>query len=477
MPSTTKTILLSVSYFLLLLLLLPTFCQAQVGCIATSYNDEDNDGVTDGYSETAYMYNANGERLRLMYMSDQQNDGIFDIRRIDTFIYDDADRIKVSISRNQRTSDGVFVTARESTYKYLPDGESSNITTLLDFDLDEDFDYVVFEELEIVNGEIVKRLVQFDYENDGAIDYEELAEYEYDGFGSRIVKLFTKDTDYNGSIDFIQTASEVISPDRLEVTEFYDNDGDGMVDDTARIENLYYNGIDTLYSYVLDEGMDGTIERRDTTRQSLDESDNIIFIQRKTTNDAGTRVVDQEQTFDSEGNITSISFRRDTDNDGNYESVDVDYPCLFRIPGIEVNMLDGDVLVDDALMGVSLRAANGNRFDVKGESDGTISISPGNSSPYDSRIEGSHLFFAKGNKIWLRGDGSTLVSLAVDNQGAIITGNQASLASEHVSFGEGNLYISGAAAGMIFQSPDNACWKVYVDDSGNLRTRTFTCPE
>ncbi len=462
--------------FIVLCLCATLTLSAQLGCIETSKNDDNYDGIIDTYSESSSLFNAMGKRIATYTDTDFLNDGSIDRMTSDTVVYDDFDRPLSNTGRQAREGDGLMITTRLTTYDY-PSENFVHTTTSLDFDQDGNMDFRIFEIYEYLNDEIIKTTRKEDTNNDGSFNNEEIFEFEYDNFGVRHAKLQTKDNDLDGIIDFSSVSTIISFSDKVTVHTDTDQNADGMVDDTTYSISLYDADLITSFNSVTDEGLDGSVDFGEIRTYTYQDGNNTTSNFTNLSNGVATSSTDIVNTFDEEGNWISRNTFNDWDADSQYDRSIERTLCLSEIPTIEVNVTAGDLLVNQENASVHLTSFNGTTFEIKANLDGSLSVNPSATPNASNIVEGGHIYFSAQNKLILRSDASTVVAIGVDDSGNVsttaITGNTSNAAV----LPDGNLSVTGANAGLLFKSPNGNCWKVFVDPGGSLATRSLPCPE
>lgn len=449
---------------------------AQLGCIATTSNDDNYDGIVDTYAESKSLYNAMGKIIVTNRYTDFLNDGSIDFFNSETTVYDDYDRVLSVAGRRVRQSDGALITSSLSTYEY-PNENVEEVTTTYDFDLDENIDFRVFGIYEYSSGIVTKVILREDSDNDGNFNNEKIIEYEVDGFGGRHIDLETIDNDFDGNIDYSKVGTITYDSDKVEIHYDIDQDGDNIVDDTFLSTTFYVGGLIASRNGFVDQGVDGIIDVTETDTYTYTNGNNTGINYTRTTLGQNTTSTDVVRTFDADGNIVTRTTSTDNDGDGAYDRSVEDTYCLSEIPTIEVNIRAGDVIINQENAIVHLNAANGSTFGINANNDGSLSVNA-SATPYTKNmVEGGHIYFSAQNNLVLRSDANTLVAVGVDNDGNISTSVSTSSSGNTLVLPSGNLGLNGTNAGLLFKSPDGNCWKVFVDTSGNLETTSISCPD
>lgn len=150
----------------------------------------------------------------------------------------------------------------------------------------------------------------------------------------------------------------------------------------------------------------------------------------------------------------------------------------------------GDVLLSRAAnRTLSVENANG--------SDGaSLTVKSGDGQPGGIAYDGGDLVLQagagnnisgskRGGDLILRSGTNQLTSSGQPNGGDILfaTGGAANAFNTRMTLKESgvlvshvNVYVDNNANGVILRSPNNNCWKLVVDNSGNLSTTSVTCP-
>ncbi|MDP5139776.1 MAG: hypothetical protein NWP83_04815, partial [Spirosomaceae bacterium] len=74
----------------------------------------------------------------------------------------------------------------------------------------------------------------------------------------------------------------------------------------------------------------------------------------------------------------------------------------------------------------------------------------------------------------ITGAGGSLERMRIDMNGNVGIGTKTPKTKIHVS--QGDVYLDNSARGIILTSPDGNCWRVTVNNSGNLQSSQMVCP-
>ena len=73
------------------------------------------------------------------------------------------------------------------------------------------------------------------------------------------------------------------------------------------------------------------------------------------------------------------------------------------------------------------------------------------------------------------GDSSANTRIAISSTGDVGIGTENPNTKLHVT--NGDVFIEDIDKGVIMKSPDGNCWRMTVDNSGNIKTESITCPQ
>jgi hypothetical protein len=185
-----------------------------------SYIDSNGDGVRESIYRQELSYSPNGELTLYHEVRDENGDGDIDSERVRTSTFDDAGRRLTNSEIADVTGNGNPEYVLTESFKY--DASGQLIQHLRDerFDPNDDgafddiitFDYVV----DVDNGVSTSSLTR-DYNGDGVWDFSHFQVSEYDATGRRIA-----------------------------TTDSYDDNGDGTIDRSTRLEWTFFDTTDHL---------------------------------------------------------------------------------------------------------------------------------------------------------------------------------------------------------------------------------------
>ncbi|WP_235297044.1 M12 family metallo-peptidase [Portibacter marinus] len=138
---------------------------------------------------------------------------------------------------------------------------------------------------------------------------------------------------------------------------------------------------------------------------------------------------------------------------------------------------NADVLINEFGKGLLMKNSTGNQYVLTVNTNGDLIATMDNNVMSNSNFpEGDLCILTPGKSLMLKRTSSAYTGINVDNDGNIIATNTSNVPTQAITVESGHFGLLDVAGGVIFQNMQNECYKVYVDESGNLRTGMVSCP-
>lgn len=189
----------------------------------------------------------------------------------------------------------------------------------------------------------------------------------------------------------------------------------------------------------------------------------------------------------SSGN-TGFTIPSTADDEIGAENV-VAYSASFTGPGyfaltdgqpIAANVLstfeNTDIVIDNLGDGIVLHNSLGDQYLLNVDGNGDLVASLNNSiTAYAYIPQGDLCIITPSKGLVFKRTSNSYTRIAVDINGGISNTNNVTLPFPRVSQANGHFGIMENGGGIVLQNTQNECWKIYVDESGNLQSGQVSC--
>ncbi len=135
-----------------------------------------------------------------------------------------------------------------------------------------------------------------------------------------------------------------------------------------------------------------------------------------------------------------------------------------------------DLAIEAFGAGILMKNNLGDQYLLKVDANGVLTTTLNNVLVPQTFIpEGDLCLITPSKGFYSKRTESSYTKVCVDDNGAIVSSNNQVLPPIHVLQENGHFGLEEAGAGLIFQNNQNECWKLFVDDSGNLLTVEVSC--
>jgi hypothetical protein len=282
-----------------------------------------------------------------------------------------------------------------------------------------------------------------------------------------------------------------------ELAHFYSNDGKIM----ATIKNTGFVDIDCMDIFINTEGNNksnlpfGTYEYTNKTFQIDADNDanyqltlyytqgelatwgvdklNLNFIKSSSVISSSTAMNSEFiNTIESQEGIgcnNSISYRTSTSGSGFFALTDGEKE------EISCDISNGDLVFNTIADGLLLKNETGSQYVFTIDNMSEIDLTLNNGANPSSVLYDSDLNITTATKgIIFKVGASSYAKLTVNNDGDI-TINSTALPTTRITHETGYLKINDNGGGIVLKNSQNECWKVYVDNLGNLDSYQVAC--
>ena len=136
----------------------------------------------------------------------------------------------------------------------------------------------------------------------------------------------------------------------------------------------------------------------------------------------------------------------------------------------------GDIVLTSNTSGLVLRNVNGQFYKLGVNTSGGMTVSSDAGTAFKVVFPQKDLSFASGTSMIFRASNNNYFKLAVSNSGIISTSSVSVLPAIRIENQSGNIQLNETGSASIIRSPDNSCWRVYVNEAGQLRSVKIICP-
>lgn len=144
---------------------------------------------------------------------------------------------------------------------------------------------------------------------------------------------------------------------------------------------------------------------------------------------------------------------------------------------IAVQMTQGDLALTESNTGVILKNKSGDNYLLTVESSGNLLVSPAGTSGHSAVLDKEEwAWLGTGRGIILRNNNNNYHRITVSNTGQISTQAVSSLPSQRMESASQNLMIEPPGGAIVLKSPDGSCWRVFVNEDGQVRSVKIMCP-
>ncbi len=137
----------------------------------------------------------------------------------------------------------------------------------------------------------------------------------------------------------------------------------------------------------------------------------------------------------------------------------------------------GDLVISSNTAGLILRNNIGQHFKLSAnDAGGLVLTSEPTSTNHKVLFPTKDISFTSATGLILRSPNNSYRRVAIANNGALSTSLVSSLPTPRIENQSGNIQLNEVGGAIIVRSPDSSCWRVFVNDLGQLRSVKIICP-
>ncbi len=142
----------------------------------------------------------------------------------------------------------------------------------------------------------------------------------------------------------------------------------------------------------------------------------------------------------------------------------------------QISMDDSDYCIEEIDRGIIFTNEIGDFYLISVDPSGNLETTPLANPMVNVEAQGSQIYMQSATRgmIFRRGSNS-FTKLNVDNDGKIVTTNSSTPSTSSADLMTGDAYILEDGAGLVFRNSQSECWKVFVDNGGNLSSAQIPC--
>lgn len=144
---------------------------------------------------------------------------------------------------------------------------------------------------------------------------------------------------------------------------------------------------------------------------------------------------------------------------------------------VAIQMTQGDLVLTEGNTGVILKNKTGEAYLITVGSSGSLTIAPAGNAVQSAILDKDEWgWFGAGRGLILRNSNNNYHRITVSNTGQISTQSVSSLPAQRMESSSQNLMIEPPGGAIVLKSSDGACWRVFVNENGQLRSVKMKCP-
>jgi Metallo-peptidase family M12 len=143
--------------------------------------------------------------------------------------------------------------------------------------------------------------------------------------------------------------------------------------------------------------------------------------------------------------------------------------------GAEVG--SGDLVINSNTAGLILRNNIGQHYKLSANNAGSLVLtSEPTSTNHRVLFPTKDISFTSSTGLILKALDNSYRRITIANNGVLSTTLVSSLPTQRIENQSGNIQLNEVGGAIIVRSPDSSCWRVFVNDLGQLRTVRIICP-
>lgn len=140
------------------------------------------------------------------------------------------------------------------------------------------------------------------------------------------------------------------------------------------------------------------------------------------------------------------------------------------------SFFDSDLFIEQLGQGILLKNISGEQYVVNVNSSGSIVTSMNNATVGDAKLMHGDFYLNDSSRgIMFKRSASTFTRVNVDASGNLIATNTSTPSNKSIIVDSGNMALLESGAGVVFNSSNGNCYKLYIDEAGNPMTGIVPC--
>lgn len=142
---------------------------------------------------------------------------------------------------------------------------------------------------------------------------------------------------------------------------------------------------------------------------------------------------------------------------------------------VKGDLIDSDFVIEDIGAGLLMKNISGDQYLLSVNSSGNIIATLNNSAASSKLMEGDIYITSSSRALQLTRSSGNYTRINVDGNGNVVANNSSSTSSKSINVTDNYFALMQNGAGIVFTSSNGNCYKLYIDEAGNVMTGAVPC--